>query len=100
MSQVYMSVETESEFHTIVRSASELRADRSGMTMSERPSATRQNCIVLPVSAIIASSYKLQASIASGCSLELSAVLYFASYFYVQKQAFVFHPYTSSLKMM
>jgi hypothetical protein len=47
-----------------------------------------------------ASSFKLQASIASDCSLELSAVLYFASYFYVQKQAFVFHPYTSSLKMM
>ena len=34
-------------------SASELRADRSGMTTAERPSATLQNCIVLPVSAII-----------------------------------------------
>ena len=31
-----------------VRSASELGADRSGMTMSERPSVTCQNCIVLP----------------------------------------------------
>ena len=30
-------------------------------------------------------------------SLELSAAIYYASYFYFQKHTFVFHPYASSV---